>query len=276
MDGNVKLWDPFRSKECVRELTSHTGGVKEVRWAPNGTQLLSCSYDKTVKLTDVETGQCVQTFPHDEYITSIAIHPGKHSVIMSGGYRQGVTCWDMNSNSVIQRYSGLYGQVQSIEFVHGGKHFLTCSDVTKKNSLDRAILVWDFESSVILSNQVYAEAFTCTSLAVHPGDKHFIANTQGDYIAIFSSNPPYKMDRHKRFEGHHVHGHPIRCEIRPDGDIVSTGSDDGSVLLFNWTSTHLVKKWRAHAKACVDAVFHPLLPSVMATCDWDGNLSVWE
>lgn len=40
----------------------HGGAVKDVSFNNNGTQFLSCSYDKYVKIWDTETGQCVQAF----------------------------------------------------------------------------------------------------------------------------------------------------------------------------------------------------------------------
>ena len=40
----------------------HGGAVKDISFNNNGTQFLSCSYDKYVKIWDTETGQCVQAF----------------------------------------------------------------------------------------------------------------------------------------------------------------------------------------------------------------------
>lgn len=47
------------------------------------------------------------------------------------------------------------------------------------------------------------ERYTCPSLKVHPSDSSFIAQTNGNYIAAFSTNRPYKM-KDKRYTGHKV------------------------------------------------------------------------
>ncbi len=33
---------------------------------------------------------------------------------------------------------------------------------------------------------------------------------------------------------------------------------------------------RAHRQACLDAVYHPILPGVVATCSWDKTVKVWD
>ena len=58
---------------------------------------------------------------------------------------------------------------------------------------DKSILIWYFQ-----------EAFTCTCLKVHPYESHFVAQSNGDYIALFSTRKPYKLNKFKRYEGHKV------------------------------------------------------------------------
>ena len=56
MDGTVLVWDPFARRKCIQVLEGHGGAVREAKWNLTGDQILSCSYDKTVKLWDVQTG----------------------------------------------------------------------------------------------------------------------------------------------------------------------------------------------------------------------------
>lgn len=48
------------------------------------------------------------------------------------------------------------------------------------------------------------ERYTCPSLSAHPLDDSFIAQTNGGYIALFSSQRPYRMNKRRRYEGHKV------------------------------------------------------------------------
>ena len=46
-------------------------------------------------------------------------------------------------------------QVQDIEFLRDGSEFLSCTDMVARDSADRSIMAWDFDSGVVLSNQIY-------------------------------------------------------------------------------------------------------------------------
>ena len=58
MDRSVKIWNMFSSQnQCVKSFSNHEKAVKDVAWSSTGRQILSCSYDRTVRLTDVEKGE---------------------------------------------------------------------------------------------------------------------------------------------------------------------------------------------------------------------------
>lgn len=50
----------------------------------------------------------------------------------------------------------------------------------------------------------HQERYTCPSLALHPLEDSFVAQTNGDYMAVFSSQRPYRMNKRRRYEGHKV------------------------------------------------------------------------
>lgn len=62
-DGKVFIYDGV-SSELVGEVgnPAHKGGVYAVAWKPDGTQLLTCSGDKTCRLWDVETRELISEF----------------------------------------------------------------------------------------------------------------------------------------------------------------------------------------------------------------------
>jgi WD40 repeat protein len=56
-NGPVKAWDT-KAGTCLRTLTGHTETVKQVVYSSRGDVLVSASYDKSVRLWDVTSGQC--------------------------------------------------------------------------------------------------------------------------------------------------------------------------------------------------------------------------
>lgn len=144
--------------------------------------------------------------------------------------------------------------------------------------MDKGIIVWDL-AGVKSSNQVYCEGYRCTSLAIHPTLKKFIAESQGNYIAEFSSVPNYKLNDRKRYEceKYKVELNRIRCSYSPDGAFVLSGSSDGNIYFYNTGNAKVRKTIFAHpGSVCSDVKYHPLLRSTIASCGGDGVIKIYE
>ncbi|GJP56789.1 hypothetical protein CLOM_g15837 [Closterium sp. NIES-68] len=168
------------------------------------------------------------------------------------------------------------GDLLDLAFDPSGSFVVTSADCTRVRGLDKGLRVWDVRKSVSVSNQIYMEGYTCPSVAVHPSGSHFIAQSNGSYIAIFSCTAPYKLNKYKRFEGgHEVGGFGVSCVFCNEGSVVVSGSADGKVVYYDWKNGSCFGEVVAHEGVCTVAVAHPALPSVVATCGWDGDVCIW-
>lgn len=278
LDGAVCVWNVWSSGEKkVRSFLHHSAPVKNVKWSKQGLSLLSCGYDCTSRLFDVERGVETQAFKEDQVVGVVKFHPDNANLFLSGGLKGSLRLWDIRSNEVAHEYVVKdLGPVLDVEFMSCGKRFISSSDVSGRNISENAVMVWDVSREVPLSNQVYAEAYTCPCVKHHPRDSVFVAQSHGNYAAIFSANPPFKLNKYKRYEGHWVAGFPVKCNFSPDGETLVSGSSDGYVYVYGYKSTELIKKLKAYEHPCVDVECHPVLPNVIASCSWDGQVSVFE
>ncbi|KAG4103421.1 WD40 repeat-like protein [Neocallimastix lanati (nom. inval.)] len=282
MDGTACIWDVFHSKKPAR-IIQHEGAVKDVQWRKDATHVLTASFDKTIQLFDVEAGKMVQTFNNQDMVNVLRFHPKDQDLFIAGLYKKGIVCWDVRSNKIVSEYKGFFGQVQDLEFLEEGKTFLAASDIIKRNSTDKAIVVWDFSGCVILSNQIYQEAYNCTALRVHPNKKKFIAQSNAGYIAIFDTKNPWTLDKFKRFESHQVSGNRIQCNFSPNGKYVGSGSSDGKLYFYDWKSSKCVKTldYGVHSGAtCMDVAWCPQPQkygyACVASADTKGRIALWN
>ncbi|XP_068582482.1 WD repeat-containing protein 25 isoform X2 [Cebidichthys violaceus] len=276
MDKTFKVWDGAESGRCLRVYTCHSGAVRDARWTSCGRQLLSGSFDNTAVITDVETGQQLVKLDNQFKVMRVVPHPSSPEVFLCGGHGSAVKAWDSRSCKVVKVYKAGIQQTLDILFLRGGVDFITSSDCVSRDSADRTLIAWDYQTTAKVSNQIYQERFTCPSLALHPLEESFVAQTNGDYMAVFSSQQPYRMNKRRRYEGHKVEGYAVQCEFSPDGTILASGSSTGSAHFYDYHNARIRHTLHAHSRPCLCVSQHPVLPATAATCDWAGEIKVWH
>lgn len=55
-----------------------------------------------------------------------------------------------------------------------------------------------------------------------------------------------------------------------------SGDADGKVYVWDWKTTKLYNKFKAHDDVCVGVLWHPHETSKVATCGWDGVIKYWD
>ncbi|XP_042725617.1 WD repeat-containing protein 25 [Lagopus leucura] len=276
MDKTIKVWDAVDTGGCLRTFSCHSCAVRAAQWSSCGRRILSGGFDSMLHLTDVETGRQIISSKNEFRISTLKFHPTDSNVFICGGFSPEVKAWDIRICKVTRVYKAAVQQTLDILFLPEGKEFLTSTDAVSRDSADRTIIAWDFQSAAKISNQIFHERYTCPSLALHPRESTFVAQTNGNYMALFSSQRPYRINKKKRYEGHKVEGFAVGCEFSPDGTLLVTGSSDGKVFFYNYHTSRIVRTLSAHREACVSAVFHPVLPSLLATSDWAGEIKIWQ
>ncbi|XP_076979657.1 WD repeat-containing protein 25 isoform X2 [Tamandua tetradactyla] len=276
MDKTFKVWNAVDTGACLQTYSLHKEAVRAARWSPCGRRILSGGFDFAVYLTDLETGTQLFSGQSDFRITTLKFHPKDHSLFLCGGFSSEIKAWDVRTGKVVRGYKATIQQTLDILFLQEGSEFLSSTDASSRDSADRTIIAWDFRSSAKISNQIFHERYTCPSLALHPREPVFLAQTNGNYLALFSAVWPYRMSRRRRYEGHKVEGYSVGCECSPDGDLLVTGSADGRTLQYSFRTARRACTLSGHTQACVGATFHPVLPSVLATCSWEGDAKIWH
>jgi WD40 repeat protein len=92
-----------------------------VAFSPDGKQVVSGLYDRTVQLWDAVTGALLQTLDgHTNYISSLAFSPDGKKVV-SGSWDNTVWLWDAATGKALQTLKGYTSAVNSVTFSPDGK-----------------------------------------------------------------------------------------------------------------------------------------------------------
>ena len=141
-DRTLKLWSS--SLQEIFTFTGHTRAVKSVSFHPNGQILASGSWDKTIKLWNIRTGQEIYTFTgHQLQVTSVAF--SSQGILASASFDRTIRLWQSDTweNRPVITLVGHVQAVLAVAFSPNGQILATGSD-------DKTIKLWDVSTSEVI------------------------------------------------------------------------------------------------------------------------------
>ncbi|KAK2462005.1 hypothetical protein APHAL10511_006468 [Amanita phalloides] len=270
MDTKIKLWDIYTHGNCLRTFYGHVKAVKDLTFSNDGRRFLSCSYDRTMKLWDTETGQCIQRFGNGKIPYVVRFHPDedKQHIFLAGMSDKKIIQYDINSGEITQEYDQHLGPVNTITFVDENRRFVTTSD-------DKTIRAWDFDIPVVIKYIAEPHMHSMPSVTLHPSNKYFAAQSLDNQILIYSTDN-FRQNRKKRFTGHSVAGYACQVGFSPDGKWITSGDAEGNVVFWDWKTSRIKSRMKAHSKVVIAHEWLPHETSKVITASWDGLIKLWD
>ncbi|ORX40139.1 WD40-repeat-containing domain protein [Kockovaella imperatae] len=107
------VFAPTAAHAAIRELAGLQSTAADARAKTPGSYSATGSRDKTIKLWDTQSGQCLYTFNgHDNWIRALVFHPmGKH--LLSASDDKTIKVWDLTNG-------------RCVKTVDAHAHFVTC------------------------------------------------------------------------------------------------------------------------------------------------------
>ncbi|XP_076041096.1 pre-mRNA-processing factor 17 [Oratosquilla oratoria] len=271
MDTKVKLWEVYNSRRCVRTYMGHKQAVRDACFNNTGSQFLSAGYDRFIKLWDTETGDCVSRFTSRKIPYCIKFNPDeeKQNLFVAGTSDKKIVCWDIRSGEIAQEYDRHLGAVNTITFIDENRRFVSTSD-------DKSLRVWEWDIPVDFKYIADPSMHSMPAVTLSPNKKWLACQSMDNKIVIFSALDRFKMNRKKTFTGHMVAGYACTLDFSPDMSYLVSGDADGKAYVWDWKTTKLYQKWKAHDDVCIGILWHPHETSKIATAGWDGLIKYWD
>ena len=94
----IKFWS-MESFQCSKTIKAHEHNISAIKFMPSGDQIVSASWDKTIKVWEVATGYLLKTFDgHDGWIMNIDVN-AEGTRMVSCTKSQEIIYWDLNLKS---------------------------------------------------------------------------------------------------------------------------------------------------------------------------------
>jgi len=208
-------------------------------FSPDGTNVLTGSWDTTAKLWDTVAGTKIRTFSgHTAQVTSVAFSPSGTRVL-TGSYDNTAKLWEANNGLEIRTFSGQTGGITSVAFSPDSAWVLT-------GSVDTTARLWDANTGATLRT-FSGHTNAISSVAFSADGSRVVTGSIDESAKLWDAATGTDL---RTFSGH---GDRIAAvAFSPDGAQVITGSYDGTAML--WDISDLSGSQGSPGDACDTAL----------------------
>ncbi|KAI9140679.1 WD40-repeat-containing domain protein [Paraphysoderma sedebokerense] len=276
-----------KTGDWIGTFEGHKGAVWSATINEDTSKVLTGSADFTAKLFDAYNGNELQSYQHNHIVRSVAFSPFNHNNIVTGGHEKIIRLWDINSPDVSTAQtigdkiedSGpikclAWLSQNTILGIREGESVIRCydertakeviqlsgpiADVTSNHmtnftlSWDRKLIIGTSGKSILLWNaedftlvNTIQTSFNVSSAHIHPTSPILVASGSEDlWVHVFDTSSNTEIDV---FKGHHGPVHTVA--FSPDGQIYASGSEDGTIRLWQTQPGTVYGLWQPRVKA---------------------------
>ena len=246
----------------------HSSEVSSICITPDGRRIISGSYDCSIRIWDMDSGQCVNTFVgHTSAITALAItSDGKRCV--SGSFDNTIRIWDIDSGQCLSHSGGIttlaitsdgkkcvsgFGNIciwdiesgQCIKTLNGDIECITSFAITPDGNKCVSgfgdICIWDIESGQCIKT-LNGHIGSITSLAITPDGERCVSGGEWDnHICIWEMESGQCL---KTLNSNN--GKITSLAITPDGKRCVSGFGDNTICIWEMESGQCLKTLNGH------------------------------
>ena len=214
---------------CVFTLPGHSSFVNSLAISPDGKILASGSWDKTIKIWNLETTELLGTLTgHSDRVNSVAIsYDGK--MLVSGSSDETIKFWNLHNGDLLCTFPGHSMEVNSVAI--NPKHQIIASC----GGADNTIKLWNLRTGELLRT-LKGHSDNVNAVVFSPDGK-ILASGSSDATSKVWDVESGKLLR--TLSGLNVGVNSVA--IAPDGQILASVSNDYTIKLRNLHTGSLLR-----------------------------------
>ena len=296
-DHLVRVWD-IKTGQLLQILSGHADQVRSVAFAPQaysniplsseqrtsgradlsdfsvGKQrssenlsiqkflLASGSYDGTVRLWDISTGECLRILEgHNHWVWSVAFSPDGR-ILASGSRDRTIKLWEVSTCQCLKTLTGHSQQIRTVAFSGDGKTLASGSD-------DQSIRLWNQHSGETLRIlQGHTSWISC--VAFSPDTYLLASGSEDQSVRLWETRTNVCL---KTLQGHSNGVWSIA--FNPQGTILASGSQDRIIRFWDIQTGQYLRGLQGHTSWVWSVAFNSE-GNILASGSEDQTIKLWD
>jgi small GTP-binding protein len=214
-------------------LRGHTGRINRIAWSPDGRRLASASRDKTIRIWDVERGECTTMLrEHEDWCTSVAWSPDGGRLARDS-YGNTVCIWDAATGETLAMLRGHTEAVTCVTWSPDGRRLAS-------GSFDNTIRIWNTKTGETLA-VLQGHTNEILSLAWSPDGSRLASGDINGHLRIWI---PETAALEWKLEGHS--NGILGLVWTPNRPLLVSGSADRTIRIWDMRSDKSTQVLEGH------------------------------
>ncbi len=256
-DNTARVWNASTGQQ-QRILEGHQQDVLNAQWSPDGSRIVTASLDDTARVWNVDSDQEPLVLRHERPVFSAHWSPDG-SWIVTGNADGTARVWNAASAVERVRLPQRAGSVSSAVFSPDGR--LVVAGGVGGSTL------WEWGSPRLLTP-------LAGNKAVFSPDGRRVLTVDGEMVRVWD------VDREDEIVALPVQAPVKVASFSRDGTRIVSGSDDGTIRIWDVASGGSLVELRGHQSVVNDLAFSPHQPDparlTLVSAGADGTARIWD
>jgi WD40 repeat protein len=238
---HVQIWN-VSDGTLSRQITDHSDYVEDIAFFPDGNQLVTASWDGTIKVRRSSDGHPLLTIQRYEPVSSVSV---AGSLIAAGNLSSSTVSIINLSDGSTSRLSGHSHWVSDVAFSPTNPGTLASA------SWDNTVRLWDVSTGT-LQQTLSGHSNIVNKLAFSP-DANFLATASADNtLRLWAVDQGTLLHT---FVGHTQSVNAVA--FSPDGNLLASGGHDDNIILWHVPTRSRLRTLSGHRAQITSLAFSP-------------------